>query len=1355
MLRKTLHIVLALCAATSIQAEVWRTHFAYNNVIQIAMAEDKVYAVSDGSLYSVDKQTEAIQVYNRQSGLHSTGIQCIHYDALGKQLIIGYGNGKIDLLSNSGVKYIGELYDKDMTQRKTIYNVTIQGRTAYLSTHYGIQTMDLRENKLVDSYWLRPGGQETPVNDVLIANDSIYAFTDDSLYCARMTDNIVDYRVWKREKSGRVAPDPEKGVHYQDASGHWYASQGEGIVRFTTTERLSYKPNGPLVNTPYRIRATQGHVWVVPGGRWASQYFTPGVVMHYDGAQWTNVTTESIQAKTGMVVYDFMHVAVDPKDLSHYFVTSYGTGFYEFRHDTLVRHDIAGGENTLVAITPTNPSYYTRLDYMEYDSEGNLWMLDACTYDQLQCLDASRVWHAVNVQAGEGSLALHTPGGLIIDNQHPHHKWIGVARYGTGIGLLDDQGTWTDTDDQFVFRSDLTDQNGQNIHLDFLHSFEQAPDGRVFVGTESGLFIINNTNDFLQTGICFRPELTDDNGDDLLGSQVIMGVAFDPDGHIWVGTGNKGIYVLNSSATNVLAHYTTDNTAMPSDNILSLGIDETGKAWIGTSEGLVEYDPNGPGEGLNGNANEGNSSMEEGSMLNWKLHFSYTNPQEMAATPSAIFAIGNGSLFSVNRADESIRYWNKSTGMSGTSVAHIAYDEKAGKLIVAYENGQLDLLDDHGAVISMSDISLKAGSMAVTVNAICPGKNACYLAMPFGIIALNLQRAEVSDTYYIGDDAASIEVQQLVELDDSLYAFSFNKLYRASLQDNLVDFSFWKSETIPFEQVTQATTVNHRLYVLAHDSLYRRENSGWQLVSSLPTTWMHASNNRLLAYQDGQGMVELNDDDSWTPVTRLYTAADGLYTNGEYWLAEEDKGLVRLGKNGDDRFIPESPLSNFGYHLDIAHDRLYVSPGGRWTTEYGRMSSLSIYDGQQWTGIPWQDTWYYTNHAIRDVVQYAVDSNDPGHFFVATYGTGVFEFKDYKGYQHYDSSNSTLRKTTTDASDYFFTRTDGAMMDAQGNLWVLNATQVEGGRPVHVRTASGYWCGLRLRSGGKDLTFETPAGIWVDQRSSQYKWLVNQRSEPMLVLLDDGGTPTVNGDDRCMARSSFIDQDGKQVTPSQFRCWVQDANDRIWVGTDKGIILIPKEVDFFSSNACKRIIIPRNDGTGLGDYLLGDEQINCIAVDGGNRIWIGTANSGLYLIEDDTITVAHFTETNSLLPSNSVQSIAIMPKTGEVFVGTDRGIASYRNDASEAQEDMSGAYAFPNPVLPNYGGYISITGLMDNTVVNIVDAGGNLVCKTRSHGGTAVWDGKLPDGRRATPGVYTALCNANGGHTVVKILVAY
>ena len=84
---------------------------------------------------------------------------------------------------------------------------------------------------------------------------------------------------------------------------------------------------------------------------------------------------------------------------------------------------------------------------------------------------------------------------------------------------------------------------------------------------------------------------------------------------------------------------------------------------------------------------------------------------------------------------------------------------------------------------------------------------------------------------------------------------------------------------------------------------------------------------------------------------------------------------------------------------------------------------------------------------------------------------------------------------------------------------------------------------------------------------------------------------------------------------------------------------------------------------------------------------------------------------------------------------------------------MKNAYAFPNPVRPDYGGAVAITNLMDNSEVNIIDSGGNLVCKTRSQGGTAVWDVKLPDGRRATPGIYTALCNTKGGKAAVKIMI--
>ena len=138
-----------------------------------------------------------------------------------------------------------------------------------------------------------------------------------------------------------------------------------------------------------------------------------------------------------------------------------------------------------------------------------------------------------------------------------------------------------------------------------------------------------------------------------------------------------------------------------------------------------------------------------------------------------------------------------------------------------------------------------------------------------------------------------------------------------------------------------------------------------------PVEWIHVSGGQLLTYRSNVGLLRLTEEDQLAGLTANYIATDAVYSNGEYWLAEEGKGLVRLGSRGDDFFRPEGPMSNFGYKLYSAHDQLYVAPGGRWAEQFGRQSALSIYDGQRWIGIPWQDTWYFTDHDIRDVVSYA------------------------------------------------------------------------------------------------------------------------------------------------------------------------------------------------------------------------------------------------------------------------------------------------------------------------------------------------------------------------------------------------
>lgn len=1360
-------VLVALCVGciAKLGAQQWTTHFAYNNVTQIALSATEVYAISDGNLFSVNKSSKEITKYDRQSGLHGTGITCIHYDAVGKQLIIAYANGKIDVMTaNSNVRYISDLYNKDMTQRKDIYNITIQGRIAYLSTHYGVQTMGLRDCKLVDSYWLRPNGEETPIRDVLIQGDSIYAFLHkdqdkgkkDSLFCASLHDNLEDYTAWKREGGNRISPDANKGKVYVEGDITWYAGEVSGVLCALPDTTLSYKPQGPLVNAPYSMTAHGTELWVVPGKSGAVQGNISAKVMRYDGSDWISISESAIQSKTGQKALDFVNVAVDPKDKKHYYITSYGTGLYEFNHDTLVSREIAGGDNLLGAAAASDPQRYTRIDYATYDRDGNLWLLNAgagSVQYQLLSIDTEGEWHGIKLIINEDMMPIYTPGGLVMDRFHSNYKWIAARRSDTkGIFLLNDNNTRYDTsDDRLMYRAAWTDQYGHSFVPTNINAIMQDSRGRLWIGTEIGVVYVDSNEDYFTSDAVIIPDVIDINGENPLPSQEIRAICEDEKGNIWIGTASLGIYVLSTEADKIVAQYTTENSAMPSNGILSLARDASGKMYIGTDEGIVCYDDKAsPSEGETRRSED--EELDMGHMQQWRLHYSYRSPSEIVLAPNRVYAKSKGALFSLDLKNEELEYWTKSTGLTSSVVQHIAYDEQTKQLIVGYEDGRLDLLADDGSIRQMPDITLKASSIPITINAISIGSQYVYLSMPFGVIALNARKAEVASTYYIGDEASAVDVLQVLELGDSLYAFTSELVYSASLKDDLANYAYWHKNYLPTSGFQQSVLHQDKIYTLQYDSLYRKDQNNWSLVRPEGIQWIHALNNHLLVYISGKGLYSLTDDNQLDLITNKYALNDACYSNGIYWLAETNFGLIRVNPNGDDYFHPDGPNCNYGYSMYTAHDQLYIAAGGRWAVETLREANINIYNGSGWRSIDVGNIGSTLGKYITDLVSIAIDPNDAGHFFAASYGRGVVEFNNYQAIQQYSFDNSTLREVKLDISHpEWYTRTDGAMMDKYGNFWVLNATTI--GQPVHVMTPKGEWHGLNLRSNNTNISLTTPTGIWIDRRNYQRKWLLDQRATQGVILLDDGGTPTLNSDDRCVKRQIFVDQNGNTIQPPTFHSWAQDYSNRIWIGTNKGILIIPSNVDFFSSNSCRRIIIPRNDGTGLGDYLLGEEQINCMVVDGGNRMWIGTQNSGLYLIEDDTITVAHFTERNSLLPSNAIQSIAIMPTTGEVFVGTDQGIASYRSDASEAKADLSQAYAFPNPVRPDYGGMISIAGLMENTTVNIIDASGNLVCKTRSHGGLAVWDGRLYDGRRATPGVYTALCNAEGAHTVVKILV--
>ena len=225
---------------------------------------------------------------------------------------------------------------------------------------------------------------------------------------------------------------------------------------------------------------------------------------------------------------------------------------------------------------------------------------------------------------------------------------------------------------------------------------------------------------------------------------------------------------------------------------------------------------------------------------------------------------------------------------------------------------------------------------------------------------------------------------------------------------------------------------------------------------------------------------------------------------------------------------------------------------------------------------------------------------------------------------------------------------------------------------------------------------------------------------------------------------------GSKDLTTKVNCITQDMDGEMWIGTDKGIKVAYNIADVFDSDdgvhsntECQNIIYQEN---GIAQYLLNFENITCIMIDGGNRKWVGTERNGIYVLSSSgNEQIHHFTAENSPLISNRVICMAQNGITGEVFIGTDRGIVSYKAESTKGAEEAGKLTAYPNPLRPEHSGKIAIKGFVADSDVRITDVSGKTVAHIKSIGGQAVWDGKNFKGEDVASGVYLIFSSAEEG----------
>ena len=705
----------------------------------------------------------------------------------------------------------------------------------------------------------------------------------------------------------------------------------------------------------------------------------------------------------------------------------------------------------------------------------------------------------------------------------------------------------------------------------------------------------------------------------------------------------------------------------------------------------------------------------------WKDYQSYTSASYIAEADNKIYCVTNGGLFYINKEDNTINRMSKVTGLSDIGIKHVAYSEVLKITIITYANCNIDIIKNN-TIVNISDIKRKEIIGNKFINNIIIKEKTAYLSCTFGLVLIDLENEEIKDTYKIGQNGNFEGINSCAFNSSNIFVASEGGVYYADKNSSsLFDFNSWMLDTNRTENYQNIFAIEDSIWVGNGNSFYNN-NSLFQ-----------TNNDTILKYNNLLLSADTILNNQLEDINFIYKDSEGYL-----WVADDNNGLLKFTNSKyQESFRPEGPIRNEIYSLEYEDNTLYMCHGGH--SNFG-LNSL-IDDGVSFKNTT--DTWINNNRSeiggARDILEVAVKD---GYTFYASWYHGISKMKDEDFIEKYGYNNTNGVLDTVYYSNNRI-RISDIKFDDHGNLWGLSS---EVNHPLFVKTKNDEWFSFSMNQNKIGLFFDD---LIIDQFNQ--KWGVIGRSGGLFVY-DDNNTISDPSDDQYKTIKNTVGQ-GNLPSMAVYSI-AEDLDGEVWVGTDKGIGVFYNPSAIFSGNNfdAQQILITEGE---YGQYLLSEEKIKCITIDGANRKWIGTEKSGVFLISDDGMEeILHFTTNNSPLFSDDIYDITINPTSGEVFIGTGKGLISYRSDATNGATTQSTTKVFPNPVRETYNGIISISGLVAGANIKITDIDGNLVFEDFAKGGQASWNGKYKNGDRVSTGVYLVFStDINGVEKIVsKIL---
>ena len=735
----------------------------------------------------------------------------------------------------------------------------------------------------------------------------------------------------------------------------------------------------------------------------------------------------------------------------------------------------------------------------------------------------------------------------------------------------------------------------------------------------------------------------------------------------------------------------------------------------------------------------------------WEDFFSYNNVKDFIKSENILYALSDNAIFTYDFTTQEIKKLSSVQGLSGETTSAIHFSTQSDRLVIGYKNGLVEVVDSDGSITISADILNFNQTGEKSINDIFEYQGKLYLSTSFAIIEYDIDQLEFGDTFFIGNNSSDVKINEIVVLNDFIYAATERGIYKADFNNaNLIDFNNWNLISSVNNNYTNIIIFNSKIYTTLNKKLFEvTETNEIVLIedySSSIISLKGSSTNLTVVLNSSVNVYSTNFDlvlQNNSDINFDYILNTAFAENNQLFLATKQFGILSSLISDDIIFQeihPEGPVSNDVFSVTAKNNQLWVVYGGYTPTMAPIQPELgySHYNGENWLTEE-NDL----DNSFPGFVDVTLDPNNENKAFISSFGStnqintyqtgGLFVVENDEITNFYNNLNSPLEDIyeTNPLINSVTVRISGSVFDNQGNLWIANI----GLSNELKKFSNGSWTEYDISSvkpnssfGLSEIITDRNNSIWIGTRGDGVI-AFNQNGErikSLTALPTEGSLPNL----RVISLAS-------------------DSDNRIWIGTISGLVVFSNASGVFDADVVDaQPVIFEEDG--IAKKLLGDQYISAIAVDGANNKWFGTSDGGVtYTNPNGQTTIATFSKENSPLPSDRITKISVDKEFGKVFFATDKGIVAYNSNVAPFGETLGEVYAYPNPVR-KFHNTVTIDGRNDTnlpkgTNVKILDIAGNLVYETNViegqelQGGKVIWDKKNLAGNNVASGIYIVL----------------